>query len=68
MGRIIDIDQVQQALDRAAHDAKHGSADVRAGRFVHQHASDTKLPTGEAKNTKSPRLERTQKRRERQPG
>jgi hypothetical protein len=35
MGRIIDVREVQRALDRAARDARHGPRDVRAGRFVH---------------------------------
>ena len=34
MARIIDVDEVQKALDRAARNALHGSRDVRAGRFV----------------------------------
>src|SRR4051794_14528561 len=35
MGKIVDIREVQEQLDEAAHDAKHGPADIRAGRFVH---------------------------------
>lgn len=46
MGRIIDVDDVQGQLDRAARDAKHGPADVRAGRFVHRNATDGKVTTG----------------------
>ena len=34
MGKVIDVDEVQDELSRAARDAKHGSRDVRAGRFV----------------------------------
>jgi hypothetical protein len=34
MGKIIDVDKAQQALDRAARNARSGPADVRAGRFV----------------------------------
>jgi hypothetical protein len=41
MGRIIDVEKVQEALNRAAHNAKHGSRDVRAGRFVAGAASAT---------------------------
>ncbi len=35
MGKIIDVREVQKELNRAARDARHGPADVRAGRFVH---------------------------------
>jgi hypothetical protein len=45
MARIIDVDKVQEALDRAADNALHGSRDVRAGRFVAGDAS-VSLPTG----------------------
>ena len=38
MGRIIDTDEVQRELNRAARDASRGPADVRAGRFVHANA------------------------------
>lgn len=34
MGKIIDVDKAQEALDRAARNARSGPADVRAGRFV----------------------------------
>ena len=34
MGRIIDIDEVQRALDRAAHTALHGTREERSGRFL----------------------------------
>ena len=40
MGKIVDVQEVQEQLDRAARDAKHGSSDVRAGRFVHRSARD----------------------------
>jgi hypothetical protein len=36
MGTMLDVCEVQAELDRAARDAKHGPADVRAGKFVHQ--------------------------------
>jgi hypothetical protein len=36
MDTIIDVQEVQTELDRAARDAQTGSADVRAGRFVHE--------------------------------
>jgi hypothetical protein len=40
MGKIIDVREVQRELDRAARDAKHGPAAVRAGRFVHGNVRD----------------------------
>lgn len=43
MGKIIDVAGVQEALDRAARDARHGPRDIRAGRFVHREASAAKL-------------------------
>jgi hypothetical protein len=46
MGKIIDVREVQNELDRAARDAKHGPAAVRAGRFVHRHAADGQVATG----------------------
>jgi len=53
MRRIIDVDDVQRKLDRAAHDAKHGTADVRAGRFVHREATAGKVTTGDRSPTRS---------------
>lgn len=52
MGKIIDEAEVQDALDRAARDARHGPRDIRAGRFVHadargDRASGTVKPRGE---------------------
>ncbi|HZQ13669.1 MAG TPA: hypothetical protein VFB31_12755 [Pseudolabrys sp.] len=35
---IIDIEEVQAELDRAARDAQSGPAEVRAGRFIHEAA------------------------------
>lgn len=32
--KILDVDEVQAALDRAAWNARYGTAEVRAGRFV----------------------------------
>ena len=34
MGKVIDVDQVQQALDRAARNALTGPAEMRAGRVL----------------------------------
>jgi hypothetical protein len=45
MARIIDVKSVQEALDRAASKAVHGSHEVRAGRFVAVAASAS-LPPG----------------------
>jgi hypothetical protein len=44
MGRIIDVREVQRELDRAARDARHGPAAVRAGRFVHADARGDRVP------------------------
>ena len=43
MGKIIDVAEVQDALNRAARDARHGPRDVRAGRFVHRDARDGRI-------------------------
>jgi hypothetical protein len=45
MTRIIDVNKVQEALDRAARQAVHGTHEVRAGRFVAGEASAS-LPRG----------------------
>ncbi len=34
MPKVIDIDKVQQALDRAARDGQRGAADIRAGKLL----------------------------------
>jgi hypothetical protein len=34
MQKVIDIRKVQHALDRAARNAKRGSSDVRAGKYL----------------------------------
>ena len=34
MSKAIDVRKVQHALDRAARNAKRGSSDVRAGKFL----------------------------------
>jgi hypothetical protein len=39
MDTIINVQEVQAELDRAARDAGSGPADVRAGRFVHDTAA-----------------------------
>lgn len=41
--RIVEVEEAQAALDRAAWNARHGSREVRAGRFVLG-----KNPVGEA--------------------
>src|SRR5258707_1438104 len=35
MDTVLDVQEVQQQLDRAARAAKDGPADIRAGRFAH---------------------------------
>jgi len=49
MGKIIDVREVQRELDRAARDAKHGPAAVRAGRFVHASARGDRPPEADAR-------------------
>jgi hypothetical protein len=39
MDTIVNVQEVQAELDRAARDARSGPADVRAGRFVHRAAA-----------------------------
>jgi hypothetical protein len=38
MDTILDIQEVQVELDKAARDARTGPPDIRAGRFVHEDA------------------------------
>lgn len=45
---IIDIQEVQAELDRAARDAESGSAEVRAGRFIHEAAENTNGGSGKS--------------------
>jgi len=46
MDKVIDVREVQDELDRAARDARHGPADVRAGRFVHRNATGGRVSPG----------------------
>jgi len=39
MPKVVDTGKVQEALDRAARNAKRGSSAVRAGRFVAQRSA-----------------------------
>jgi hypothetical protein len=34
MSKVVDVDKVQRALDRAARNAQRGSSDVRAGKLL----------------------------------
>lgn len=52
MGKIIDVDKAQEALDRAARHAQSGSAEVRAGRFVLRDARRSRIVVGDAKKGK----------------
>jgi hypothetical protein len=52
MGKIIDVDKAQEALDRAARRARSGSAEVRAGRFVLRDARRGRVVLGDAKKSK----------------
>ena len=53
MSKIIDVDEVQRELNRAARDARHGPPDVRAGRFVHRDARDGQI-SGETDKRATP--------------
>ena len=44
MATILKVSELQEQLDNAARDAKHGPAAIRAGKFVHQDAL-AKLPS-----------------------
>lgn len=52
MGKIIDVDKAQEALDRAARNARSGPADVRAGRFVLRDARRGRIASGGAMKEK----------------
>lgn len=52
MGKIIDVDKAQEALDRAAQNARSGPEDVRAGRFVLRDARRGRAVPGSAKKGK----------------
>jgi hypothetical protein len=52
MGKIIDVEKAQQALDRAARNARSGPADVRAGRFVLRDASTGRFKVENTKKGK----------------
>ncbi|NJO24286.1 MAG: hypothetical protein HC868_16930 [Sphingomonadales bacterium] len=52
MGKIIDVDKAQEALDRAARNARRGSAEVRAGRFVLKDTGRGRIVVGDPKKGK----------------
>lgn len=58
MGKIVNVREVQKALDRAARDARHGPVDVRAGRFVHGNASSDRLAPNNGKGERQGKLAR----------
>ena len=53
MAKVVDIGKVQDALDRAARNARQGSSEVRAGRFVHRDARDGQFVSGKDKRARS---------------
>jgi hypothetical protein len=63
MRRIIEVDEVQRELDRAARDAKQGTADVRAGRFLHGDAAGKFGPSKKLLTPRSSEGGRTRKAR-----
>jgi hypothetical protein len=52
MDTVLDVQEVQQQLDRAARDAKDGPPDIRAGRFVHGNAPAVTSEPGAAPRTR----------------
>jgi hypothetical protein len=64
MSRIVDVDRVQKQLDRAARDAKHGPAEVRAGRFVHRNSRVERLTISKQERTLTPDKRRTRKEKQ----
>ncbi len=54
MSKVIDIDEVQQALDRAARDAQRGAADIRAGKFLARRKAASGKLAQARDNTRSP--------------
>ena len=48
MDTVLDVQEVQQQLDRAARDAKDGPPDIRAGRFAHGNAAMVSSEPGAA--------------------
>jgi hypothetical protein len=60
MSKVVDVDKVQRALNRAARNARHGSSDVRAGKFlVGRSATSGQLTTARD----STRTHRTRKKK-----
>jgi hypothetical protein len=54
MDTIINVQEVQAELDRAARDARSGPADVRAGRFVHDAAAEAGSGVGRSEDKGHP--------------
>lgn len=48
MDTVLDVQEVQQQLDKAARDAMDGPADIRAGRFTHGSAPTVTSEPGTA--------------------
>jgi hypothetical protein len=48
MDTVLDVQEVQQQLDRAARDAKDGPADIRAGRFARANVPTVTSAPGKA--------------------
>ena len=53
MNRIINVNKVQEALDRAARNAVHGPRDVRAGRILSKETT-VRLPTRTTRTIETP--------------
>jgi hypothetical protein len=46
MPKVVNVDKVQRALDRAARNAQRGSSEARAGRFTVVRNSDGRAAVG----------------------
>jgi hypothetical protein len=54
MPKVIDVDKIQQALDRAARNAQRGAAEIRAGKLLAGRNAATGKLTQVRGNTCSP--------------
>jgi hypothetical protein len=61
MDTIINVQEVQAELDRAARDARSGPADVRAGRFVHGAAAKVSAGVDHSEDKQHPAQTRSRR-------
>ena len=50
MSKVVNVDKVQRALDRAARNAQRGSSEARAGRFTVGRNADGQFAVGSDKS------------------